>query len=86
LGRVGARILQGKNDYKCVGLSLSLSWPHLTDGDVSQTPFICYADLRGGMLGPRMSNTVYFSSICDLMLNSPPSFPLLLRVHNGRDY
>ncbi len=55
-------------------------WPHLTDGDVSQIEFLCYADLRGRAFGPRMSNTVYFSWICDLMLNSPPSFSLLLRV------
>lgn len=74
-------------------LSLSLScfwgrWPHLTDGDVSQTPIICYADLRGRALGPRMSNTVYFSSICDLILNSPPSFPLLrlLRPLHGNGH
>lgn len=98
-GCFGESNLQGKNDYRIVDysqlLSLSLSvyfscvwgrWPHLTDGDVSQTPFLCYADLRGRAFGPRMSNTVYFSSICDLMLNSPPAFPLLLRAGNARDY
>lgn len=63
--------------------------PHLTDGDVSQTPFICYADLRGRALGPQMSNTVYFSSVCDLMLNSSPARPQrqrLLRPLHGNSH
>lgn len=71
---------------RCLFLLHSGRWPHLTDGDVSQTPFLCYADLRGRAFGPRMSNTVYFSSICDLMLNSLAAFPLLLHAGNARDY